>query len=158
MSTIHEEYQSRYEVQFIDKLGEGKDGRVMKTDLASAVKFVHDASIYRRERYAYFILQSTGVDQVGEFQIPKLIRYDDELLAIEMTIVSPPFMLDFASAYTEEEYERLDFPEDVLAERAAHWLEIYGERWPIVQAACGEFTDATGLVLLDLNPNNIRFA
>jgi len=33
--------------------------------------------------------------------IPKLIGYDDDLLTIEMTIVSPPFCLDSAGAYLD---------------------------------------------------------
>jgi len=30
------------------------------------------------------------------FHVPQLLGADDELMAIEMTIVSPPYLLDFA--------------------------------------------------------------
>jgi hypothetical protein len=46
--------------------------------------------------------------------VPQLVHYDDELLAIEMTIVSPPFCLDFGGAY-------LDRPPDYSPEVWADW-------------------------------------
>jgi hypothetical protein len=85
------------------------------------------------------------------------VRIDPSLRAIEMTIVQPPFILDFASAYPQQEYDRFAFPEDVLAEREGHWAEIFGERWPIVTALRETFRQKTGLMLLDLSLNNIRF-
>lgn len=98
-----------------------------------------------------------NIDEINGFQIPRLIRSDDLLRAIEMTIVNAPFVLDFASAYTIEENARFDFSEDVINERDAHWIEIFGDRWPVVQAVCNTFTEATGLILLDLSLSNIKF-
>jgi hypothetical protein len=90
--------------------------------------------------------------------VPQLIRFDDELRAIEMSIVKPPFILDFASECTLEEYEHFDFPQEVLDERESHWCEIFEDRWPIARALCEELTRKTGLILLDLSLNNIKFA
>jgi hypothetical protein len=74
-----------------------------------------------------------------------------------MTIVSPPFLLDFAAAYTEEEVERFAFDDDVTSEREMHWAEIFGSRWSEVIALRDSFFQKTGLILLDLSLNNVRF-
>jgi hypothetical protein len=74
-----------------------------------------------------------------------------------MSIVRPPFILDFAAAYTIAEYERFEFTLEVIEERESHWAEIFAENWGMVQGLCNEFTSRTGLILLDLSLNNIRF-
>jgi hypothetical protein len=157
MSDPSEVYQSVYGVRFVDKLGEGKDGHVFKTEVSRAVKFFYDGDVYKRELRAYETLRELKVEAVNGFQVPLLIRSDDSLRALEMTIVQPPFVLDFASAYTEEEYAYLDFPQEVLDEREAHWAEAFGDRWPTVKALADAFTAATGLILLDLSVNNVKF-
>ena len=96
----------RYNTRFVTALGDGKDGFVFETERKSAVKFLIDDTLYRRELRAYQILRQRDIDELNGFQIPRLIRQDEPLRAIEMTIVRPPFLLDFASAYTREEYAR----------------------------------------------------
>src|SRR5215207_2090651 len=109
MSEPPVQYEIQYQVRLVNALGDGKDGRVFKTDGRTAVKFLYEESVYRRELQAYQILRHQDIDEVNGFQVPRLLRHDDVLRAIEMTIVQPPFLLDFAAAYTEEEYERLAF-------------------------------------------------
>lgn len=75
-----------------------------------------------------------------------------------MSIVQPPFLLDFASAYTIDEYNRFEFTEEVIQELEAKHLEIFEDRWPIVEKLCNAFTMGTGLVLTDLSLNNMKFA
>jgi hypothetical protein len=157
MSDASIQYELRYRIRFVGALGDGKDGQVLKANERQAVKFLHDESVYRRELRAYQILRQRDIDELNGFQIPRLIRNDDELRAIEMTIVQPPFLLDFASAYTQDEYERLAFTQEVLDEREVHWSELFGERWATVQELCDAFTRETGLILLDLSLNNIKF-
>jgi hypothetical protein len=151
-------YERLYAVHFIDKLGHGKDGSVFKTSEGQAVKFLVDPDLYRRELRAYQILRQRDIEDISGFQIPRLIRNDDTLLAIEMTIVDAPFILDFASAYTINEYNRFDFTAEVIEEREQHWAEVFGDRWATVQEITNAFTSATGLILLDLSLNNIKFA
>ncbi len=54
-----------------------------------------------RERDCYRHLKSLAISNIEGFAIPRLIDSDDELLVVEMDIVSPPFLLDFAKAYLE---------------------------------------------------------
>jgi len=150
-------YASRYRVEFTTRLGDGKDGSVFSTTLGHAVKFLRRRLDYTRELRAYLVLQEQQVVEIEFFQIPQLLRFDDELFAVEMTIVRPPFLLDFVSSYTDEEIEWLNFTEDVLTERETFWEERFGERWPVVARLRDSFHMLTGLTLLDLSHNNIRF-
>ena len=52
-----------------------------------------------RERRVYERLREAHVLRISGFHVPQLVRFNDELMAIEMTIVTPPFVLDFAGAY-----------------------------------------------------------
>jgi hypothetical protein len=156
-NTPADTYSEQYGVTFAEKLGEGKDGRVFNTTRDTAVKFCFDQETYARELRAYVLLTAKNIESIFGFQIPLLENFDDALLAIEMSVVTPPFLLDFAAAYTREEIERFAFTEDVIAEREAHWADIFGDRWPETSALRDEFERRTGFVLLDLNLNNIRF-
>ena len=152
-------YKTRYGVPFVEgQLGAGKDGVVLMHRLTTAVKFFHSNENYTRELRAYRALRDAGTDQVLGLHVPQLIRNDDELRAIEMTVVTPPFLLDFASAYTDDELQWLGFTPEVWAEREAYWAEVFGERWPDAAAVRDAFHRITGLHLLDPSPNNIRLA
>jgi hypothetical protein len=87
------------------------------------------------------------------FHVPQLLHSDNERLALEMTGVMPPFVLDFAEAY-------LDFPprfsDEVWAEWRAKNEEQFGADWPMAQAILGELEDL-GIHMLDPSPSNIRF-
>ena len=85
------------------------------------------------------------------FNLPQLLRIDEEFRAIEMTIVRAPFLLDFADAFLDE---APDFNEDVLRQWEEDKAEIFGERWPEVTSIL-EALRAFGVHLLDINPRNI---
>jgi hypothetical protein len=69
----------------------------------SAVK-VHapDRPYYARERDIYLRLRECDVTEIRGFNVPRLVDYDDRIWVIEMAIVQPPFVLDFAGAYLDE--------------------------------------------------------
>src|SRR5688500_10804785 len=121
------QFEQRYGARVAGPLGFGRDGTVMYTDRDTAVKLFDQEDTYRRERDAYLLLQAQQCVNVLAHRVPDLIRYDDELRAIEMTIVEPPFLLDFASAYPE--HEAPDFPDDVWEDWRAQKAEQFGDRW-----------------------------
>lgn len=133
MVEITKEYEVHYNAKLLDRLGDGKDGLVLATAERHAVKFFHDELLFHRELRAYQILRRRDIQTLNGFQIPKLIRSDESFRAIEMTIVQPPFLLDFASAYTLQEYAHFGFSQEVLDEREAHWAEIFEDKWPIAR-------------------------
>lgn len=71
-----------------------------------------------------------------------------------MTIVSPPFVLDFAGAYLDQ---RPDYPEEVLAEWQAEKAEQFGDRWKTVRLVISSFVPF-GIYLADVKPGNIEFS
>ncbi len=90
--------------------------------------------------------------EVCGHHVPQLIAHDDALLIIEMTIVAPPFLLDFGGAY-------LDWPPEFSEDANEQWQcekrEQFGEKWPAVQRILAVLGDACGIFVTDVNPGNI---
>jgi hypothetical protein len=105
------------------------------------------------ERDCYLHLAEQGVKIAG-FNIPEMVRHDDAWRVIEMSIVTRPFILDFAQAYVEVCPE---FPEEVWQERWQTWEEIYCEDWPVVWRALKDL-EAAGVFYLDVHRQNIALA
>jgi hypothetical protein len=119
----------------------------------SAIK-VHEREIhYCRERDVYLRLLESEVKQVRGCAVPKMLCFDDALWIIEMSIVTRPFVLDFAGAYLDKPP---DYPDDVLADWRAEKQEQFGPRWPEVQAILRAL-EGHGIFMADVNPGNISF-
>jgi len=96
-------YASRHALEVRERLGSGIHGIVhvveSKTEPGRrALKLHRDSDSYLREKKVYERLSEKRVSKILGFQVPVPLRFDDELMAIEMTIVMPPFVLDFAGA------------------------------------------------------------
>jgi len=151
-------YAARHELLVVERLGFGVHGSVhlvegkLKGD-RSAIKAHRATEFFLRERAAYELLSNAGVTEVLGFHVPQLIRADEELQVIEMTIVTRPFVVDFAGAHVGA---RPEFPEEAWAEWQAEKREQFGARWVTVQAVMGAFEDL-GVYLMDVSPSNIAF-
>jgi len=108
---------------------------------------IHEGAI------GYLRLQEHAVTDIRGCTVPELLRFDDELWVIEMTVVSRPFVLDFAGAYLDRPP---DFSDEVHAEWEAEKLEQSGSRWPEVRAILASL-EGYGVFMLDVNPGNIAF-
>ena len=148
------EYAARYSCATENCLGFGYDGLVISTNRQSAIKGFRYQLLHDRERDVYQRLAELGIFKVRGFNVPRLLRFDYELQCVEMTIVRPPFVLDFAGAY-------LDFPPEYATDVLANWreekAEQFGDNWPEVQRIMREFA-AMGIFLADVKPGNIEFA
>ncbi len=157
-----ERFQASRNLVFESCLGVGTQGSVFVFAIPSrtvhendqvAVKF-HDREIaYQRELSVYLRLRELGVVEVRGHMVPQLIDYDDKLLAIEMTIVSPPFCLDFGGAYLDR---RPDYSPEVWADWRQMKSEAFEENWPAVEKILAEF-ESLDVFIADVNPGNIRF-
>ena len=139
-------------------LGSGKDGVVHEAESNDFPGFVAVKCFYRREQFvrerdAYIRLQKEGVFQVKNHNVPQLIAYDDELMAIEMTMVTAPFILDFADAWVDKEPE---FSDEVWADWNQKLEDDFGERVHDVRRMLA-ILRSHGVILLDVHPGNIRF-
>ncbi len=149
-----QQYLATHLLHGVGELGFGYDGIVVSTDRQSAVKSFRHEPLYVCERDVYLRLRSRNVTEVMGFEIPRLVAFDDALWIVEMTIVSPPFVLDFAGAALDR---RPQWPEDVLEEWQAEKAEQFGDRWPTVRLIMSSFV-GLGIYLADVKPGNIEFA
>jgi hypothetical protein len=140
-------------ISLLDHLGKGKDGGVWLTSAGSALKIHERPESYQHEVAAYIRFLSLGLEEVAGFAIPILLGFDDELLAIEMAIVTPPFVVDFASA-------RLDLPDDLIEDEGNTLEDLvrerFGEQADQVMAIHFQLATAAGVFLTDLHPHNIK--
>jgi hypothetical protein len=151
-------YAALYQLCLAERLGFGIHGIVFVAENntkagKTAIKVHRAAEPYQRERAVYERLRAAGVSEVLGFNVPQLIRVDDKLLVVEMTVVVRPFVLDFAGAYLDTPP---DFPEEIWAAREAEKREQFDVRWPKVQAILGEL-ETLDIHLVDVSPSNVAF-
>jgi hypothetical protein len=146
-------FGEKHECRCEEELGFGYDGIVLSTDRQSAIKVLRFKELYERERDVYSRLRDVQISSVRGFNVPRLILADDQLYVVEMTIVSPPFVLDFAGAYLDQSP---DFPSDVIEAWRAEKVEQFGDRWPEVLQVIASFR-RWGIHLADVKPGNIEF-
>jgi len=111
-------YAARYNLRLRERLGFGIHGTVHVVehegnDDRSAVKAFDQSEFYVREREVYERLREAGITKVLAFHVPQIIRAEDNLHVIEMTIVTRPFVLDFAGAFLDR---RPEFPEETWSD------------------------------------------
>ena len=136
------------------QLGRGGHGSVYSTTEQTAIKAHRAVESYTRESACYKRLNEQNVDEVRGHHVPQLVAWDEALLVIEMTIVTPPFLLDFGGAYLDWPPE---FSEDAIAQWQIEKGEQFGQRWPAVQRILAVLGDAYGIFVTDVNPGNIMF-
>lgn len=94
-----------------------------------------------------------AVSEILGFEVPRLLDFDDELLALKMTIVMPPFVLDFAGAYLDFASE---FSDEIWEEWSRKNQEQFGSDWPMARTILGELEDLR-IHMHDPSPAHIRF-
>ena len=85
-----------------DRIGFGTDGSVWRSNRETAVKACYREDNYRNEIKCYEIFKNRGISKINGLSIPILEGSDSEGRVIEMTIVEPPYLLDFGKVYVDE--------------------------------------------------------
>lgn len=152
-------YASRHRIILGSRLGFGIHGVVLvaqrPTEPAkTAIKIHREQEPYGRERDVYERLSQLSISEVCGFHVPKLIASDESLWIIEMTIVTRPYVLDFAGAYLE--HQQPDFPESIWEEWEMEKHEQFGAKWGKVQQVLASL-EAFGVSMVDVSPSNIAF-
>ncbi|HWL11182.1 MAG TPA: hypothetical protein VNQ76_22425 [Planctomicrobium sp.] len=138
-----------------EQFGSGQDGVVVSTNLTSAIKVFRYKSLYENEKAVYLRLDEHQIRFIEGFKVPRLLDFHDELLAIEMEVVTPPFVVDFAGAYLDR---RPPYSEEELEIWEEERRELFGdERWEHVQSILASFR-RFGIYLNDVKPGNITFS
>jgi hypothetical protein len=151
-------YACRHHLRLAERLGHGIHGIVYAAERNAepgnvAIKVHRSREAYERERDVYLRLRESGTEEILGFAVPKLIRFDEELLVIEMTIVTRPFVLDFAGAYLDFAPE---FSDEIWSEWEAGKRDQFENRWPEVQAVLGAL-ESMDIYMVDVSPSNIAF-
>lgn len=73
---------------------------------------------------------------------------------IEIAVVRPPYLIDFAKATIDVAPE---FSPGVYEEWLVRKSKDFGDNWPTVVAIMSDLVHLYGVHLTDLNPNNIAF-
>lgn len=123
-----EQYANRTNQSLEDLLGWGWDGIVFGTSGGTAVKSLLYENLYLRELEAYIRLRDAEISQICGFAVPRLVGHDDTLWVVEMGVVSPPCVLDFAQSYDELHPSYPEFPDYGQAPQDA-----LGDRWDTVR-------------------------
>lgn len=151
-------YAARHQLQLAERLGFGIHGIIYVAEDKSAggktaVKVHRESEPFRRECEVYERLGEIGVATILGFNVPQLLRTDDELRIIEMTIVTRPFVLDFAGAYLDAPPE---FSDEIWADWESGKREQFDVRWPEVQAVLAAL-EKWDVYMVDVSPSNIAF-
>lgn len=151
-------YATRRQLRIGSKLGSGRQGSVfefesLESGSRAAVKFFSEREPFVREWEVYERLASLAVTSIEGFNVPELVGFDEELLALEMTIVKRPFVLDFAGAYLDDPPE---FPPNVIEEWREQKQEEFGKSWSQVEDVL-MILRGHGIYLMDIHPGNIAF-
>lgn len=152
-----EAYAARRKIVFAEQLGLGIHGIVYVAEdnvnfARFAVKVHRYEAAYRREKAAYLRLRELNVWAIRGFNVPVLLQWDDEALALELSIVARPFVLDFAATWLDAPP---DFPRDAWQEEIEK-RDVFGERWPELQQVLAAL-ESHGLFMFDVTPTNIAF-
>ena len=152
-------YAAEHQLRLSNRLGFGIHGTVLLAENNSktgktAVKVHRAHEPYYRECRVYERLREADVSEILGFNVPQLIRFDDGLHVVEMTVVARPFLLDFAGAYLDTVP---DFSEVIWAEWEVDKREQFGERWTTVQAVLVALK-SLGIHMVDVSPSNLAFS
>ncbi|HMD54932.1 MAG TPA: hypothetical protein VKJ65_10320 [Phycisphaerae bacterium] len=147
-------YAAQRGLAITGNLGRGVHGSVYSSNTITAIKGHKQPESYRRELDCYNRLMEQNVTEIYGHHVPQLVSYDDDFLVIEITIVTPPFLLDFGGAYLDWPPE---FSDEVMEQWASDKQEQFGKRWASVQRILAFLRDVHGIYMLDVNPGNIMF-
>jgi hypothetical protein len=151
-------YAAQRQLHLAERLGFGIHGiiYVAESKLTSgktAIKAHREIEPFRRELSVYLRLQEARISEILGFNVPQLLRLDEALRVIEMTIVTRPFVLDFAGAYLDAPP---DFPDEIWSEWEAQKRDQFDTRWPKVQAVLAALEELD-IHMVDVSPSNIAF-
>jgi hypothetical protein len=136
------------------RLGGGTDGEVWRSTRPSAVKAVVNAKNYQDELESYKRLKVAGIHSLCGFDIPRLFGWDDTLQVIEMSIVQPPYLLDFGKVYFDGPPTDI-YDDERMKQAEAEAKAHFGANWPAVSRLLYALRERVGIWYVDPKPSNI---
>jgi hypothetical protein len=151
-------FAAKHQLEIGERLGFGIHGTVYEATEKNilgltAVKLHYDIEPFIREFEVYQRLDEYGIKRICGFHVPQLLRVDEELRILQMTMVMRPFVLDFAGAYVDF---KPHFSEEIWAEWEAQKRDQYGNKWPVVRQVL-DALEEMDIFMIDVSPTNIAF-
>lgn len=150
------EYAKRHRLKFNikEQLGEGTDGAVWATSNDSVIKVIKREKTFETEFLCYERLMSRRVKEIDGLAVPAIIECSRDLQIIEMTLVHPPYLLDFGKAYIDRP---APYTPEQLQEWRRQWRQFFPKSdIPRVYKVLG-ILKSYGIDYVDPKPWNIRF-
>ncbi|MCB0333094.1 MAG: hypothetical protein KDD55_06315, partial [Bdellovibrionales bacterium] len=148
-----QEYCGRNATRLSQELGFGTQGIVLKTEHNTALKVYELEKGYQREKAVYKRLHERNIFSVNRMSIPRIVHWEDDLLAFEMSIVHVPCILDFGGAYVDIAPDHFNRNEEWFTEKR----EEFGKHWGDAEKVIREIEFKADIILVDVNPGNIKF-
>jgi len=137
-------------------LGAGTDGTVWQSQQGTAIKALGRTKNFLDELKCYRRLREKKVTEILGFAVPELEGHSNSLQVIEISIVQPPYLIDFGKVY-------IDRPPPYLGDPIAmsNWhtegRDNFGGDWNKVQSVLGYLKNNFGIWYVDPKPANIHF-
>jgi hypothetical protein len=139
----------------LEVLGWGLDGVVYaRRDPTAAVKIHNKDQSFQNELAVYRRLSERHVEKFMGFQVPVLLDYREQDRLLELSVVKPPFLLDFAAATVDKAH---DFTEEAMGMWWNDVEENFGDDFPIASAVFHGLKKQLGIYYWDLKPRNLVF-
>lgn len=94
------------------------------------------------------------MDRIGQFEIPVFHACDTRLLIIEMSVVRPPYLIDFGKATVDDD-------QGWSGEQMSMWWDkvndVFEHDAAIASSIFTQLRDKAGVYQWDLNPANLNF-
>lgn len=137
------------------RLGSGTDGEVfIVSGPQAAIKVHYDEHRFHRELAAYHRLSKIRLGQIGRFVIPTFHAADTRLLIIEMSVVRPPYLIDFGKATVDDDQGWTD-------EQMSMWWDkvndVFENDASVASSIFTQLRDKAGIYQWDLSPTNLHF-
>jgi hypothetical protein len=138
-----------------EPFGYGMDGTIWRTSRHSVIKTFEKDRNFEDELECYRRFEAAEIDSISGFAVPELLEVDSELKVVEISIVRPPFLLDFGKVY-------LDIPPpywddgEIMANWHAEGRENFGKRWATVMSLVRTL-ESYGIYYVDPKPGNVMF-
>lgn len=128
----------------------GLDAYLWRTNVETIVKVHRYEERFQTELAAYNRLAERRVVRLKGFEFPQLVDYDQELHILELSIVSPPYILDFVEVGLGKRPSNFD-----LDRIEAQQSKQFGKDWPDVKRLL-EALMQIGIYYDDVHNKNIR--
>ncbi|MFI4859541.1 MAG: hypothetical protein ACIAXF_02545 [Phycisphaerales bacterium JB063] len=132
--------------------GSGTDGWVFSLEPHSVVKVHRVRRTYAKELEAYQRLDRENVIKIANCNVPVLRHFDEERLIIEMSFVTPPFVIDFGKCYFDDP---MDFEEDRWFRWERKLEALYGSNAGWAMRVHRHLREKYGIYHDDVRPANI---